>query len=424
MVRFKIKSFIASDGERFSQLYDSEQPGFPLFYPTAYIATSIRLTTTPATQLVYLEAIKRVCEWQVKNSFDLTARFQSRQFLEPYEIDELAQYLSVARRGKRGETISASKGNTYIMYAAGYLDWLANNAIKGADKPEIAQMIKTQKIRLTKKLTKKLGSVGAADQEILKKRLSEKARDQLIALWKRPFDKLSYDADRGARLRNVVMLRILYETGMRRGELLALKIKHLKESTGGSIASLEIQRNHHDLYDTRVNQPVAKTMGRVVPITPELEKQIFEYITEYRAAVPDVGFGDEDAIFVTHRRGRGQGRPLSISNFDQVLRGLKKSYPGIGTTHPHLLRHDWNFRFSQHADRKKLAPEKEREYRETLMGWCRDSDMSRRYNQRHIQQQSLSFGLTIAFDTERPQSTSDETVLRASEIALQIANAD
>ncbi len=46
-----IKSFIAKNGERFSQLYSSDDP-WPLFYPTAFIVRSVRRSCTPSTQKV------------------------------------------------------------------------------------------------------------------------------------------------------------------------------------------------------------------------------------------------------------------------------------------------------------------------------------------------------------------------------------
>lgn len=76
---FKIKSFIAKNGERFSQLY-SDKEAFPLFYPTAFIVRSIRLKTTSETQKVYLEAIKRLCEWELEDKIDLELRFQRHKF--------------------------------------------------------------------------------------------------------------------------------------------------------------------------------------------------------------------------------------------------------------------------------------------------------------------------------------------------------
>lgn len=418
---FKIKSFIAQNGERFSQLYSDEEV-FPLFYPTAFIARSIRLKTTPETQKVYLEGIKRLSEWGLEKKIDLELRFQRHEFLLPHEIDGLARHLNSARRGKSGETISASKGNTYVAYAAQYLGWLANEVITDTNRPEVKNLIDTQHRRLRDKLTPKTGSRSAKDRKILEKHLSEKAREQLHAFWSDPFVDIFRRADRGSRLRTAVMLRILYETGMRRGELLALKLKNFLESTGGECARLVIEKNHHDEYDTRAHQPVAKTEGRIVSITEDAEKQLLEYVAHYRADVAGVGFDDEDFIFVTHRTGRGQGKPLSISNSDQALASLKKSLPALTGTHFHLLRHDWNYRFSKAADEAKLPPIKEAELRRILMGWSDSSEMPRRYNLRHLQEEASSIGLKVASDTARPVVPSKEALAEGQKSALVLAN--
>jgi integrase len=421
----KIKSFKAKNGERFSQLYSSAEP-WPLFYPTAFIVRCIRLRTTHDTQKVYLEAIKRLCEWEAAKKIDLQVRFQRHEFLRPHEIDELARYLNAARRGKAGEAISASKGNTYVAYAGQYLHWLADEVITDTNSPEVRLMIETQHSRLKDKLIPKTGSKSAKSQNTLEKRLPEKTREQLRALWGDPFVDIFRLADRGSRLRTVVMLRILYETGMRRGELLSLKLKNLLESTGGAGARLVIEKNHGDEYDTRINQPVAKTRGRTVPITAALEEQLIEYIAEYRADVPNVGFDDEDFIFVTHRGVRGQGKPLSISNFDQAVAGLKKLFPALGTLHPHLLRHDWNYRFSKKVKEleteENLSTTRARELREILMGWTEESEMSRRYNLRQLQEESWGIGLQVAGDTVRRPQASVENQAEAQKLALVVAN--
>ncbi len=182
-----------------------------------------------------------------------------------------------------------------------------------------------------------------------------------------------------------------------------------------------IEKNHHDEYDTRVNQPVAKTEGRIVSITEDAEKQLIEYVAYYRADVPDVGFDDEDYIFVTHRTGRGQGKPLSISNSDQALVSLKKSFPALTGTHFHLLRHDWNYRFSKAADDAKLNPTAEAELRRILMGWSDSSKMPLRYNLRHLQEEASSIGLKVAGDTARPVPPSGETLAEAKNLALVVA---
>jgi len=213
---------------------------------------------------------------------------------------------------------------------------------------------------------------------------------------------------------------------MRRGELLSLKLRNLLESTGGAGARLVIQRNHGDEYDTRINQPVAKTQGRTVPITTALEQQLIEYIVEYRADVPSVGFDDQDFVFVTHRGRRGQGKPLSISNFDQAVAELRKLFPALGPLHPHLLRHDWNYRFSKTVKElkkeEKLSTKRARELREILMGWSEGSEMSLRYNLRQLQEESWSIGLQIAGDSIRHTPPSINTRTEAQKLALVVAN--
>ena len=353
---------------------------------------------------------------------DFATAFQRREFLRPNQIDDLAKYLRSARRGKSGKTISSEKGNTYVSYVASYLKWLANEVITDCDTPEIREMIATQDAWLLEKLIPKTGSRSARDQKTIKKHLPEKALEELSSLWTTPFTKICRSNDKGSRMRNIVMLRILYETGMRRGELLALKLKNFEESAGGQCARLIIERNHNDSFDSRVQQPVAKTLGRIVPVTPELECQLLEYITDYRSLVPNVGFDEEDSIFVTHRGSLGQGEPISISAFSQALIGLKKLFPALYAIYPHLFRHDWNYRFSKVADREKLSPEDERQNRETLMGWAGDSEMARKYNLRHIEEKSLSVGLKVAEDTGRRPSSVSTIPNKSAELALVAAH--
>jgi hypothetical protein len=136
LMNLKIKSFLAKNGERFSQLYESDDP-WPLYYPTGSIVCSVRQSCTASTQKLYFEAVKRLLEWASKNKIDLEVRFHRHEFLQSHEIDRLARYLNTARRGESRKTISESKGNTYVSYAAEYLKWLANELISNAYLPEV-----------------------------------------------------------------------------------------------------------------------------------------------------------------------------------------------------------------------------------------------------------------------------------------------
>ncbi|NYT73382.1 site-specific integrase [Halomonas sp. QX-2] len=389
---FKIKHFIASDGERFSHLFDVDTGGFPLYYPTGYIARSVRPSCTHETQKVHLEAIKRVCEWEALSGISMIVRFQRREFLRQFEIDELVNHLTASRRGGKSEVISRHKSNTYIAYAAKYLRWLSNELITELNA-DINAAVDQQHNALLSAVSRKSGSKSASAQRILGLKLSNETKSTLLRLFKDPLEGVHKNADKGPRMRNVIMLRILYETGMRRGELLSLKLGNFVEAIGGESAQLRIERNHHDQFDSRVRQPVAKTLGRIVNISPEAEQQLIAYLNHWR---PNSG---SDIFFVNHRAGRTQGKPTTETGFNSALNKLKEMFHMLKPLHPHLLRHDWNYRFSQKADKEGLDFESERVMREMLMGWKPNSTMSLLYNQRHIQEQANKIGREIALDT-------------------------
>lgn len=391
---FTIKHFTSSDGERFSQLYEKGGDGFPLYYPTAYIARSVRPSTTHATQLVYLEAIKRVCEWEKNREIVLATRFQRREFLKQPEIDCLVRRLTASRKSGHENVISRQKSNTYIVYAAKYLRWLAVESITEVSA-DIKASIDRQHKQLESTVARKRGSSSASKQRILAKRLLGETTKVLIGLFNDPLQGVIKNGDKGPRIRNIIMLRILYETGMRRGELLSLKIQDFVESIGGASSQLRIERNHNDRFDSRVRQPVVKSLGRIVNISAETEQQLFDYLCNWRPST------DSEFIFVNHRLGRSHGKPVSETGFNSAMEQLKKSFPPLAPLHPHLLRHDWNYRFSQKSDLKKLDFETERTIREMLMGWRPNSEMSLLYNLRHIQEKMLRISSEIASDTTK-----------------------
>lgn len=400
---FQIKSYIAHNGERFSLLFSPDAPGIPLFYPSAFMSRHLKPNNTHQTQLTALDGIRRLSEWERDRNFSIEDKFLAGGLLAPNEVDSLAEHVRARRRGKTDHAISSNKFNSYWAHICIYIAWLTDELLPNRNDIEIRKLVEDQANRLKSKLITRTGSKARRKQRILEEKIPEFARTQLLSLFQNPFQGLNTPLHRGTRLRNVTMLRILYETGMRRGELLSLKLKHFVESSGGQGAYLVIERNHDDELDRRANQPVAKTLGRSVPISEELEQQLIKYRIEYRAELRNVGYSDEAFIFCVHRTGRTEGQPISVNGFNSAFLYFRNSFPSIGNSiHPHAFRHDWNYRFSLHADELGLTEEEEAESREESMGWAPGSNMAKVYNQRHRKEKAMSIGRAVARDTERP----------------------
>lgn len=70
----------------------------------------------------------------------------------------------------------------------------------------------------------------------------------------------------------------------------------------------------------------------------------------YRSKIPNAN--KHPYLFVTHRKGKTQGNPISTSSFDNVIvPTMKKIDPKFSIIHPHIFRHEWNLDFSRKVDK-------------------------------------------------------------------------
>lgn len=395
-----IRTFIAADGERFSQLYDAASGAFPMFYPTAYTTRHLRLGITHATQLARLYALKKVHEWAGTNNVDFEYRFASKAFLSQQEIASLTEYVITVHSSKPKKIMSKGKRREYLTVSANYLSWLAGEVIKDRNEPEIKDKIVDLHNEILSYRGRK-GNRGRANQKTLNTYLTEPARESLIDLFENPLTDAVSLSQMGIAYRNATLLRTLYETGGRIGEILGLTLDDFIISSGGSKAKIRIKRNHDDPVDDRLKQPVAKTKGREVPISEELEEMLSAYLKDWRFQVEHAGFADSDSIFITHLRGRRQGRGLQATALYSCISNLKKKHHNLEELHPHLLRHDYNYRFSQGATARGLTEQEEQAQREYLNGWMIGSPSAALYNERHIREESHKTALAMLNLTAR-----------------------
>jgi len=378
---------------------------------------------TANTQRAVLFCLKRLYEWATRQQIDLDQRFATKRLLTVPEIESLVQALSINIKKRDGSTIKGARINYSLDILIKYFGWLFGHWITDSNASENARLIERLQMNLEER-KRKAGSESQAKRQRIAKKLSDASDAALLELFEslnvHLKDTAAGDSEeqlgvtspnrleslfkRALLFRNVLALRILYDTGMRLGELLSLRYSDFIPSSGGENAYIRIRRNHDDAFDRRLNQPVAKTLGRTLKISEQLERMILEYLGIHRADVPNVGFTDESFIFVNHKRGENQGQEIEITTFRSALTVIIKRDVRLRGLHPHLLRHHWNYRFSSQCQKLGYSDKRTRQEREHWMGWVEGSSSAKDYDLRHVQQSANETGVAIASDTARTKT--------------------
>lgn len=109
------------------------------------------------------------------------------------------------------------------------------------------------------------------------------------------------------------------------------------------------------------------------------------YILGQRNKVP--GAKKHGYLFVTHKSGTSQGRPLSNAAFGKFMGELRLVVEGCNGIHAHSLRHHWNYSFSAICEGINMSPEREEKIRSYLMGLSETSGTAATCNLRYIKEQ-------------------------------------
>lgn len=181
------------------------------------------------------------------------------------------------------------------------------------------------------------------------------------------------------RLRNWLMYGIAIQCGLRRGELLKLRLDDLPrpESPG-----LKVRRRAHDSADSRRHRPGVKTVERMLDISGELRVGIRAYLT----GRPPTGRppGRSPYLFVT-----SVGQALSINAANEVV-GVVARNVQIDDLSWHSFRHTWAEALAEellqhHAEEDVLG------LLRTLGGWKPRSTMPLHYTQNALARRANEF---------------------------------
>lgn len=387
----RTKKLMFESGERSCVIVD--EAGMPLYYPCLFLTTQLRNKSDSASTLAnsagHLGAFLQAME---ESRIDLVARMSEGKVLEPHEIESLRgmlqRRLTVQPEGRtvqtyfsRREFISKGVMHARVSVATGYLGWLATHYLRNpSNHDELARVIAA--MRAIRPISKKRNRIKR------KRGLSEATASAVIEVL-RPGSNFNIWEEDAIQVRNRLILSLMYELGIRRGELLNLMIEDFDFRAN----RVSIMRRADEKADPRTDQPLVKTNDRIIPVKPSIIKEVQFYISEYRRLVP--GSRRHGFLFITHKSGPTQGEPLSIGAYKHVIHSLRAGVPPLSEFSGHDLRHYWNERFSDLMDRAEVPHAEEEQMRSELMGWKFGSGTAATYNQRYIERKAAEYGLKL-----------------------------
>lgn len=380
--------------------------GLPLEAPTYWITAERRaLGMQPNTLFNELRSLMYLYLWGDLRGVDVSERLRDGVFLSLSEIIDLVgfcgrfladilpelddRHLNVVRLARRkpakeGNVQSGEKRNrlfvirSFIEFtSADYLSQLQQWPTRWSDYQRMRRECLDQMSGYIKGIRAPnrddVGQREGLDPAVIKRLLAVVEPDHP----ENPFRP-------EVRFRNYLIVRLLVELGLRRGELLGLYVNDLIIT--GSRGTVTIHRRPDDKNDNRRAKPAAKTAARVLPLSGRGAELVHEWVVEYRAKLPLAK--RNPFLFVTVP----DGRPMSLSNVNKIFEAIRKRVPGLSDDlGPHLLRHSWNDAFSELIDEKaNISPEEEIKWRMRFMGW-RNEASARYYLRRTTARRSNEF---------------------------------
>ena len=395
---------VMHDGERYSTLVDSS--GIPLYYPTLYITTQLRNRSLSHSTLVNESgAINVLLQLFHERGINIHDRLESGNLLKEHEVDALRDRCQ-QRLLSRPEVIGKQHHSFFstsnyvtkeVEYSRltniqRYLKFLCERILPNRHEPavenELRAMLDAILARRPPKKDRNAASVQLRGEEIDVECLFEVFR---------PESEFNPWHSYATQKRNRLAFLLLYELGIRRGELLNLRCEDFDFASN----RVSIVRRADELADSRSLQPLVKTNERLLAVNTRLSKEVADYITEARNQTPNAR--KHPYLLVVHKSGSTLGQPLTIAGYKKVMDLVKAAAPTLSSFNGHRLRHHWNERFSYKMDTMDNPPteETQEKMRSYAMGWKSGSGSAATYNKRFIERKALEAGMALQNDKIR-----------------------
>ena len=412
---FSVRTVRLQSGERLPMLL-AGSTGVPLFEPTLYAVTELRgRGVASATIKQSLQAVMVLCAALERLGVDLNARLADRRLLEAGEIEELVhcchlpmnaltQQVSppqVAQppkvvsleRLRMGETqvdeVQVSRGTAAIRmyYIWDYLKWRVDTELYKLAKDQVADRESFETIgkKVLSALQERAPKIGIRDLEDRRQGLAPEVLARLRELTEPQNARHIWKSQHAAE-RNALIIRWLLHLGLRRGELLGVRIEDINFQTH----EVHIKRRPDDPEDPRINEPNTKTMGRLLALNEELIDLTHKYIVGRRRMLQ--GARRHSFLFAAI----DTGKPLSLVGLNKIFTVLRRKCPDLpDDLIPHLLRHTYASQLTEDMEKNNVPEEIQKKILIRVMGWVEGSKMPGHYTVGPIKQKSREASLGL-----------------------------
>ena len=331
-------------GERVPMLLDAQ--GLPYFWPTLWETVRLRNAGLACNSIKNkLNELRTLHRWEQHHGRDLEAEFWSGRLLSVADVDSIRDFAASealpvqcsADCERQCSPDSPEAGlapitnrprvSKQVLYnrlttIADYVEFLAQTLTAHRADPELvaAGDLMAKRIRRRRPRGTRSRYNEDADQLCPPPTLM----DEFVAVASEGHPENPFRSGSIQR-RNELICGVLFETGIRLGELLSLRLDNIQT---GDKPTISVRRTHDDTYDPRPYQPVAKTKERTIGISDELGAKIHRYCLEDRARTP--GAKRHPYLLVTHRKGNDL-RPaaLGVGGEQQGVWGTASGTAGI-----------------------------------------------------------------------------------------------
>ena len=332
---FSVLHIVLDTGERLPCLVDAAS-WIPARVALRWAMRYRRYRVQSSTLAANLRVLGKVYRWtQEAAGFDLDDRLTGGRTLQNREIESLARSF---RGNASAQELDTGAFDQHLAIVEDFLKWSLDSENRGGCRSlDLAQLAQERNrielilrsLRSGAHASDRIEPLEEAEIRAIRNSIGPRRDAQGILSFPEVFSAHT-------RLRNWLMFEVALELGIRRGELLKLRLDSLPR---GGDDGIRVLRRPDDPHDSRSKEPAVKTAERVIPASRNLLTAIRAYLT-YPRPLGRIS-GKSPYLFVAR-----SGSPVSMDTADDVIAAIGK-HCGVSPLSWHRLRHTWAERMAE-----------------------------------------------------------------------------